>query len=212
VIARDSEVVRAAVQRVLARPEFQPEKHPVQEWVARCIETFVDWIRRFFGVSAQTAGDIVAGAIYVALGVLAGFLVVWLARSIRRTLRRGKSDAEQGATATDARALHAAELAKRARDAEARGDHALALRLYFWALVVGLGERGGLEYREAWTNRELLERGAPAPHVDRVLRPLVPELDRKLFGPGGARGPGGADADDVARMEHLFREMVGSRA
>ncbi|MFT7487362.1 MAG: hypothetical protein ACI9F9_003223, partial [Candidatus Paceibacteria bacterium] len=68
------------------------------------------------------------------------------------------------------------------RAAQAAGEFTLALRLYFFALVIGLGERGGLEYNPAWTNRELLERGAPREDVVEALRPLVGQLDAHSFG------------------------------
>jgi hypothetical protein len=194
--------VRAAVERVLARPEFQPEKHPLREWVGRRIDGIVDWFRDFFGVSPETASQIVAWVFYLAIALVAVGLLVWLVRTALAAARPDRT-ASAGAAPADVRAMRAVELAARARAAAARGDHALALRLYFWALVVGLGQSGALEYHDAWTNRELLERGAPAPHVDRALRPLVPELDRKTFGHEPAR------AEDVARLARLCDEMLG---
>jgi hypothetical protein len=78
------------------------------------------------------------------------------------------------------------------------------MRLEFTALVVGLGQRGDLEYREAFTNRELLERGRPGAEAERMLRPLVPELDRKSFG-GEPAAPG-----DVARIAALCDRWLGA--
>ena len=75
-----------------------------------------------------------------------------------------------------------AELRREARAAEGAGDWIRALRLYFFATVVGLGERGDLDYRDAWTNRELFERGQPSPETRERLGPLVSELDRHSFG------------------------------
>lgn len=202
----DPEVVRATLERVLARPEFQPEKHPLREWFSGKVKDLVHWIRDFFGVSPEAADRIFAWMFYLFIALVAASLVAWVVRAALRARQRRRTRSERGVAPRDVRAERVAELEARAREAEARGDHALALRLYFWALVVGLGQRGGLEYRDAWTNRELLERGAPAPDVDRVLRPLVPELDRKTFGSGGA------EAEDVARLSKLCADMLGAKA
>lgn len=93
-----------------------------------------------------------------------------------------------------------------AREARAKRAFADALRFYAWALVVGLSERGDLEYRDAWTNRELVERGRPRPEALRVLAPLVPELDAKSFGHEPALEA------DVERLERLCREHLGGLA
>jgi hypothetical protein len=195
--------VRAALERVFARPEFRPERNALQEWIGRRSEEFVEWIKSFFGVSRESADRIAAWAFYLLIGIVAGMLIVWIVRTSARAVRRRRTGSVE-ASAPDPRSARVAELRRRARAAEAEGDHVLALRFYFWALVVGLGERGGLEYRDAWTNRELLERGAPAPEIARVLEPLVPELDRRAFG----REP--AVPGDVARMAQLCDEMLGA--
>ena len=95
------------------------------------------------------------------------------------------------------------ELLAEARAARARGDLPLALRLFFFALVVGLGRVGDLEYHDAWTNRELLQRGSPSPQVARSLEGVVRELDLKGFG----RVP--TVAGDVDRLEALCSRLLG---
>jgi hypothetical protein len=198
----DAEAVKAALGRVFARPEFQPERHALRDWINRQIESIAEWLRGFFGISREAADEILAWVFYLSIALIAALLIAWVVRAITRSLRGGNESVESQ-SAHDLRGARVAELRERARAAEARGEHALALRLYFWALVVGLGERGGLEYRDAWTNRELLERGAPRPEVARVLAPLVPELDRRVFG----REP--AEASDVARLASLCDDMLG---
>ena len=76
--------------------------------------------------------------------------------------------------------------------------------LLAFALVVGLGRRGNLEYRDAWTNRELLARGRPSTEVATLLSPLVDELDRKMFGRDETT------AADVERLETLCSRWLGS--
>jgi hypothetical protein len=108
--------------------------------------------------------------------------------------------------AVESRAHRVARLRAEARAADARGEHVLALRLEFTALVCGLGERGDLEYRDAFTNRELLERGRPGREAEALLRPLVPELDAKSFG-----GEPASHADFLA-LSALCDRLVGVSA
>ena len=71
------------------------------------------------------------------------------------------------------------------------------------ALVLGLSERGELEYRDAWTNRELLERGSPRRDVAPILAGLVPRLDAQSFGHEPA-GPA-----DVENLSSLCDRLLG---
>ena len=89
------------------------------------------------------------------------------------------------------------------RRAQANGDLALAIQKHLFALVLGLGGAGDLEYRASWTNRELLRRGAPAAEIERVLAPLVRELEPKEFGREVA-----TDAD-VERLRELCDRYLG---
>jgi uncharacterized membrane protein len=196
----DPEAVRLALEHAFARTK--PESHALRDFLMQKLGNVLEWLKNALGLGHGVFGSafswLVLAAIVIALVVLAVRVLPFV--------RRDRSSATDAGDASDARERRVAELRRRAGEAEAGGDHAQALRLYFWALVVGLGERGALEYRDAWTNRELLERGAPRAEVERVLRPLVPELDRKTFG----RVP--ADADDVRRLSELCDEMLGRAA
>lgn len=194
----DGDRVRAVVEEVLARPEFREEQDPL----GGVLEDFFSWLEGLFpDISLPEAG---AGAhqFGVTLAALAGLgLVLLLARSLRARRRRAEEaspDAE--------RAARVDELRARAREAEADGDLTLALRLHFFALVIGLGQRGELVYSDAFTNRELLERGAPRPEVERLLGPLVRELDEHSF---GHRPTGPAE---VARFASLCERLLGEEA
>jgi hypothetical protein len=74
------------------------------------------------------------------------------------------------------------ELLRQAGLAREQGQRLAALRLYFAAYVIALSRRGDLELREAWTNRELVERGTPSAELRASLSPLVSELDELVFG------------------------------
>jgi hypothetical protein len=195
----DPAAVHAALERAFART--RPESHAVRDFVAQRLADVWDWLRRVLGLGRGLLDSPLSWIVLALIGVALGVLLV---RAFRYA-RRGTTETATG-SASESRLQRVADLRRRAREAETAGDHAQALRSYFWALVVGLGERGELEYRDAWTNRELLERGAPRSDVERVLRPLVPELDRKTFGSAGA------NAEDVQRLSELCDRMLGAAA
>ena len=190
--------VERALRDVLARPEFEPQ--PDQE------SAFLSWLRELFssGSSAGVAGDVAS-----ALAILSALaLAVWLT-----TLVLGRARTASAARAADGPSTvaptpfeRARGLVEAARRARSDGDLRLALRLYFCALVVGLGARGDLEYDDAFTNRELLERGRPDADLRALLEPLVRELDVKGF---GRLEP---DERDVARLAGLVDEHLGGPA
>jgi hypothetical protein len=195
----DEERVRAALEEVLARPEFREQRDPLGDAVGGILEDLLDGLARLFpdvDPSAAVGGAHQLGLVLV--GLAAAGLLVLLARAVQRRRAAG------GAPGLEAeRRARVDELRARARAAEAAGDLTLALRLHFFALVVGLGQRGQLVYSDAFTNRELLERGAPRPEVLHLLRPLVDELDEHSFG----RRP--TDAGEVARFAGLCERLLG---
>ena len=85
----------------------------------------------------------------------------------------------------------------------ARGDSRLALRKLIFALVLGLGVRGDLRYRDSWTIRELLRRGRPSEEAQAVLVPLVSELEAKEFGRAETT------EEDLDRLEALCDRHLG---
>jgi hypothetical protein len=171
--------VRRVVEEVLARPEFRSARAREPSVLSRFWDWLSDWLSSVFGISPAGAGQLILWVGCALLLAAAVFVLLQLWRAMQ------SARASDGATALDPHAerrLRVGELLERARAASAAGELALALRLYFSALVIGLGERGDLEYRDSWTNRELLERGRPAPAALSLLKPLVPGLDRKSFG------------------------------
>ncbi|MCY2960247.1 MAG: hypothetical protein NTY35_08775 [Planctomycetota bacterium] len=172
-------VVRTAIDEILGTSEFHRGE--------TVFDTIKNWIVEFLSdllpdgaLSPATLAGLAAAVAWILLIALVVIVVTAAVKSLR-----ANRVAETRVAVPDPevdRARRIAELRSRAREANARGDHVLALRLEFSALVVGLGERGDLEYRDAFTNRELLERGRPGRKAEAVLRPLVPELDRKSFG------------------------------
>lgn len=198
---RDSDAIQRALDDVLAREEFAQSKVRTPSWLEKAWDNFVEWLERTFDFDLSGAGPLVVKAFYVLMAAAAIYLVVRLVVAWVRSRR-----ATPEAALESARAARVAELLAAARAARANGDVVLALRLHFWALVIGLSERGDLEYRDAWTNRELVERGHPRPDVERILAALVPGLDAKSFGHAPA-----SDAD-VEELAQLCREHLGATA
>jgi hypothetical protein len=186
--------IRARAAEVLARPEFAPQ---TESW----LEQFVDWLRRTFSIDVDGAGFATFLG-WAAAAICAACLVSIVLRETRQRMDTWKRrTVAPSAAASVSRRVE--ELLEASRAARARGELALALRLAFFALVVGLARRGDLEYRDAWTNRELVERGAPPASVRGVLAPLVEALDRKGF---GLEPTSEADVD---ALEALCRRELG---
>jgi hypothetical protein len=198
------EEIRAKVTDVLARPEFGQSQNAIARAIGRIVEKIVDATSEFFGIGLGSAGTVLLWLVF-ALLIVAVVLVGWF---VGRSIRRRNRAAASTTASTDplvVRRARVAELRERASEAQLAGDHLLALRLWFTALVVGLGEVGDLDYRDGWTNRELLERGRPRPAVEAALAPLVGELDAKSF--GGVP----ATAADATAMERLVDSLLGQK-
>ena len=69
--------------------------------------------------------------------------------------------------------------------------------------MVGLGARGDVGFREAWTNRELLRRGRPKESARRLLEELVDELEGKEYGREEIT------TADLVRLEDLCSTHLG---
>lgn len=173
---RDPEALKRAVEETLALPEFH-RGPPEKSWIEERFNDFLRWLDDVIGIPGG-AGQVLLYVLYTAAAILAIVLVVTL---VRRYLGRGPRE-EAAVDPSALRARRVAELLERARAARSRGDLVDALRFHFWALVIGLSERGDLEYRDAWTNGELLRRGKPRTDARAILEPLVPRLDAQSFG------------------------------
>lgn len=196
--------VRERIHAILARPEFGGGDSALSRAIRRFVERVMKALSEIFGFSLDGSRDLLAVVVY-ALLISAVVIVAWLV--IRSRLRargrtRAGTPAEAQADSAARRRERVSDLRARADLARAAGERLLALRLYFTALVVGLGETGDLEYREAWTNRELFERGRPKAAVHAALAPIAADLDRKSF--GGVP----ATEEDVASMSRLVEQML----
>ncbi|MEM7515714.1 MAG: hypothetical protein AAF368_02150 [Planctomycetota bacterium] len=192
---------REVAQEILSRSEYRREETVLESLRSKVM----DWFKEVFGGliegvfgEASANWNVVMGIVATVLLVVALALVLHLIFSNRLPGRSGRE-----VTLSEAARARANELRLEARAAREAGDLLLALRLSFFALVVGLGERGDLRYRAGWTNRELLERGEPTPEVAAALSPLVGELDAMSFGDAVV------EEEDVDRFEGLCDRWLG---
>jgi hypothetical protein len=199
------EEIRAKVREILDRPEFARGESAISGFIDRFLERIQRALGDLLGIGFEAAGSVMLVLVYVLLALAVAF-VVW--RVIVAVRARRNTPEIALADPVTARVARVADLRARARAAQVAGDYLLALRLYFTALVVGLGEVGDLDYRDGWTNRELFERGKPAPAVSAALAPVLQDLDEKSF---GGRAATESDANDMARLvdELLGRSSVG---
>jgi hypothetical protein len=180
------EVVASTLDEILTGPEFTEERSlwdDVWDWIAANFEfDLVFSLEEFF------RWFLIALLIFSTVA----YAVLWI-RNVRAGRRSGGIDQSARTSALD-RALR---LAEEAREARRRGESRKALRLYLFALLVGSSRRGGLKFREAWTNRELLRRGEPSKRVRRLLNAIVVDFEPKEFGRGRIQ------PEDLDRLEGL---------
>lgn len=178
------EAVRAAVERVAAREELRSLYDDHQG----LLERFLNWLSGL-GDSprdASSLGDSATSSVMNFLPVLLWILVISLVVIgivvlVVRTWPRSGKDAGDGLDAERRAELIAEQLA-RARAARAAGDLGLALRLFWGALVTGLGRTDELAFRSAWTCREMLRRTRRRGPAVELLDELLPRVERLEFG------------------------------
>lgn len=142
-------------------------------------------------------------ALIVLLIVLSlAFVIALMVVMVRGRAGRWRARDSRSVEPSEAVRVRVAELRARARAAELDGDLVLALRTHLFALVVGLGEVGDLEFRPTWTDRELLQRGHPEPRVRQWLGGLLDDLDPKTFGHQRV------GVEDVRRLDGLSAQVL----
>lgn len=192
--ALEAEAVRARAAEVIAGLKENPRGFEWPDWLK-----FPDWFDGFEPAAAlarwlaENSAWLFGSAAVV--GALTIALLIWraLARfeGARRSADPGAGDVSQAKVQQRFEDLCAA-----ARAARERGDRRTALRMWFLAALVALSRRGDLEFREAWTNHELVDRGAHSAGLRERLAPIVDELDRLIYG---------GDAIEDAHLDRLER-------
>jgi len=170
---RAAEWIHARAQEIVDGLDPSEQK---RGWFTRWLERldldsrFSDWVG---------AGNLPWHYLLYAVAAIVVLVLLWL---LVREIDLGRRRASSGAGPAGGVRERVEELLSRARAARLAGERLGALRLYFAAYVVGLSRRGDLEFRESWTNQELVARGAHSLELRESLAPLVRELDGLVYG------------------------------
>lgn len=180
---KHSALDRAALERILSRPEFQwPQKQPspLAQWWERLLE----WLERLLG--GRRSGGTVRGGLpllrdlltIVGAVALAAVLVYVVIR-----LRAGLvAEKEIGPEAEAIEDLTAATALKQAQRLAGERDYRAAVRYLYLSSLLLLEERGLLRYDRSRTNREYLSSVAESSHLAAVLAPVVDIFERVWYG------------------------------
>lgn len=200
-----AEEVERTLRELLEGTRFgSGDAEPAESFLVEALRSFFEWLGDLFSFGDVAGGAALGSKVFLwIVALLAAVLLVGMLVAIARERLRREERPTAGAATV---ALRVGELREAAHAAQGAGDWTRALRLWFFATVVGLAERGDLEYRDAWTNRELLERGEPAAVARASLVPLVGVLDEASF---GGRPIGAAE---VARFAAVCDDLLGGDA
>ena len=177
----------AALQAILARPEFQPTERravldwlldPIRSWLRWMLLELGQWLDWLFGPVGGVSGPAILYLV-VALGLLLLIVTAFmLVRLVRGTLP-GDAPLEDAHTGGPPRA--ADELAC-ARSLAGAGDARRAVHHLYRAILLRLDERDHLPFDGSLTNRELLPRLTAEPALAGPFAELVARFDRLWYG------------------------------
>jgi hypothetical protein len=174
----------AALDRILARPEFQwPSRQPspLEELWQELQRRFWEFLDKLLPAEAA---DVMAPLVrYGLTGLGALALILVLAYAMRGILADFVSEKEVDAEGGDGdQALTAAAALKRAQALSAGRDYRAAVRYLYLSTLLLLEERGLLRYDRSLTNREYLRSVAHKPELAAVFRDVVEVFDRVWYG------------------------------
>lgn len=166
--------VRAAADRVFARPEFRPSEPGPVNWLLRQLGDFFRWLGTLYDGSPLLFWTLLVGCL-----VLLVLMLVLIGFQLRTVFAGGGRRAEADRAE---RVRRSAEYAAEADRRAAAGDFTEAVRYLFLSLVYRFDERGRVNFRTAYTNREYLGLLADRATVQGPLRLLVDTLDDHWYG------------------------------
>jgi hypothetical protein len=186
-----------ALAKVLARPEFQPERtpdvNPLSDWLNSLLARLPDlppmpWLRHL----------LVIGGLAVLTGFVA-YLVIGLMGSF-------VAQAKVGEEGTGVIPLTAGQALSRSRERAQAGDYRTAVRLLYLSTLLLLEERDLLRYDRTLTNREYLRQLAARPTLAGALRPVIDTFDEVWY---GETEPGADEYEAYAEQVERLREVAG---
>jgi hypothetical protein len=196
----DREQARREARDIVSGRRFSPLQVPGP--FRGLLERLADWVAPLLDV-IPALDDIVPGGrpvVWALLVLLVGGVAALVAgRSLRRRTT-GSGGRAAAATGGGAAADDPDALDRRAREAAARGEHELALRLSFRAGLARLDRRGTIEVRPSLSTGAVA-RALASPEFDRAAA----RFDEVVYG----RAP--AAAADVADARAAWAAVLGER-
>jgi hypothetical protein len=185
--APDAGGARREAREILAGRRFSPARLPGP--FRGVLDRLAEWVAPVFEL-IPTLDDIVPGGRPVVWALIALAVAAGAAAVAARTLRRRTAGAASRAPAAGPPVPEGPEaLERRAREAAARGEYELALRLGFRAGLGWLDRRGTIEWRPSLSTTEVA-RTLRSPDFDRVAA----RFDEVAY---GGRRAAAADVDDA---------------
>ena len=181
----DPGAAREQARDILAERRFQD--HGLPDPFRDVLDRVAGWIESFLGLFDGLGLPGGRPVVWLLLALIAGFAAFAVAG--RMTSRRRAGAPARAAASALAREDPDA-LERRAREAAARGDHELALRLGFRAGVVRLHRRGWIDAEESLSTGQVA-RAVGAPGFDRTAA----RFDEVVYG----RRPAAAEDVEAAR-------------
>lgn len=174
--APSDEAIRAALDRVLTRPEFgsSPGVDPLQQ-LLQALSRLFGWLG-----GLQKSQPVLYWTLLIGLTALLAFLLYHIAITVRRILTAGAAVGDVARRAERER-LSLGYWQEAQRRAE-QGDFTEAIRHLFLSLVYHFDESGRVQFAQAATNHEYLSLFADRPAVQAELAVFVQTLDDHWYG------------------------------
>jgi hypothetical protein len=166
--------IRAALDDVLSRSEFNPQKTFVV-WLAEKLAAFFGWLGTLFDTN-----PVLFWILLIGCAVLLILLLVHIIWTTTRVLGIGSRLAQEDIHESRTRLSKA--YAEEARHRAAAADYTEAIRFLFLSLIYRFDEAGKVSFRRAYTNREYLELFADRRPVYAGLSTFVDTLDENWYG------------------------------
>jgi hypothetical protein len=168
--------IRQAAVRVFARPEFRPTETGAGGWLLRQLAEFFQWLGGLYEAAPALFWLILIGCVIALVGLIA--LMVFQVRSAFAGGRGRRAGSAEQAERARRSAAYRDEADRRA----AAGDYTEAVRHLFLSLVYRFDERGRINFRGEYTNREYLDLLSDRGSIRDAVRVLVDTLDDHWYG------------------------------
>jgi len=205
---------RALLEKILARPEYQPEEKRdsmIGRLIKRIKESSYWLLEKLFGVgparAPQTGGGglVFVFRILVLLAVIAALLygAVRLARRLQgRQSAEEKKETREALGEEIAEDLTAADLFANATELARQGEYRKAIRRAYIALLCDLEQRGKLRLGRSKTNRDYLDAMRPEQGIYPTFSVMTNAFEHVWYGQGRAT------EDEFQNFVTHYREVV----